>query len=289
MDSRIDDSQKVSESRRVQRDSALTERDSALQERDDAREERDSARGERDSFKGQTKTMERNRVAQEQFVATLSHDLINPIGAIKMAVEVIRDSPDAETLAEMTDLIGRNADQAEELIRHLLDAHLVKSGASLPIERVECDLLKILQKCQGSLAPKDKERIHLYADDRESVFGFWDPRALERALKNLISNALKFSTPNRSIEIRISQNSALTVIEVQNFGDVISLENQLRIFDSQVRISQADLQRKQGWGLGLTLVRGIAEAHRGKIEVSSSVAEGTVFTLKIPTDTRKPL
>lgn len=272
--------QRLSDQRRTQRDSARVERDSALQERDDARLERDD-------FKAQTTNLENNKVAQEQFVAMLSHDLRNPINAIQMAAEILREDHTDGLTREMIDLIDRNADQAGDLISQLLDAHLIRSGAMLPLEQVRCDLFPIFRKCHQSLAPADQNKILFNASGKTEVWGFWDPLALERAFKNLISNAIKFTEINKPVRIQISQGEDVTDVSFQNFGEVISLENQLRIFDSQVRVHQKDgVKQKKGWGLGLTLVRGIAEAHRGKVEVTSNKHEGTTFTLKIPNESK---
>jgi signal transduction histidine kinase len=281
MKSELNISRQLSDQHKVQRDSARTERDSAL-------EERDSARTERDDFKDQADDLERNKVAQEQFIATLSHDLRNPIGAIKMASEIIRDGADKEVIREMTNLIERNADQAGELISQLLDAHLIRSGATLPIRIKRCDLLWILQKCHQSLEPGNQSKILLKSESGSEVWGVWDPHILERAFRNLISNAIKFSDSDKNIFITVSQGPEITNIRFQNFGELISLENQLRIFDSQFRVLQKELHQKKGWGLGLTLVRGIAEAHGGKIEVSSSRSEGTTFTLSLPNNAGPP-
>lgn len=279
MDSLISDSEKLSEKRRLQRDSARTERDFAL-------EERDQARIQRDDFQGQATSLENNSAAQEQFLATVSHDLRNPIGAIKMAVEIIRMNSGKEELEEMTDLIDRSADQAGELINLLLDSHLIKSGEKLPIEMVDCSLWPILRKCHQSLAPQKQSKVILKSEGTTEIWGFWDPLALERAFKNLISNALKFCEDGKMVKITASQGPDITSISVQNFGEIISLENQLRIFETHFRVPNKDLKQKIGWGLGLTLVRGIAEAHSGKIEVSSNRSEGTTFTLRIPNDVR---
>lgn len=272
MQNKLFDSQKLSNKRKDQRDLARTERDTAL-------EERDQARTERDSFIDQADVLEKSKVLQEQFIATLSHDLRNPVGAIKMAIEILREDPDPQLTREMIDLIGRNADQAGELILQLLDTHLIKSGAPLPILRENCDIILVLRKCCSSLAPQDQTKIILKTDQLE-VWGDWDPRALERAFKNLISNAIKFTAQDKSIQIHISQKTKLTSISFQNFGEVISLKDQTRIFDGHFKVSQN--QVRTGWGLGLTLVRGVVEAHGGKMKVESNDADGTIFTMDLP-------
>lgn len=127
----------------VERDSARTERDSAIVERNSARKDVAKLRARAAEDKADTKN---NQSAQEQFIAAVSHDLRNPISAIKLAVEVLRRKDENHT--DLMALIERNCDQAEGLISHLLDAHLIKSGSKLPIKADRCDLLKILRKCR---------------------------------------------------------------------------------------------------------------------------------------------
>jgi len=277
MENSLIDSQRRSQRHKDQRDFARSERNVAL-------EERDSARTERDSSISQTDTLEKNKILQEQFIATLSHDLRNPIGAIKMAIELLRGDPDTTLEKEMIDLIDRNADQANELITQLLDTHLIKSGAKLPLKKEHYNLLLVLQKCYHSLAPQQKIKIDLKFDSSE-IWGFWDIQALERAFKNIINNALKFTDHNKNIQIIISQSPDNTIISFLNFGNVISQKKLTSIFDGHLRVPQ-DVNAKMGWGLGLTLVKGVVEAHHGKVYATSSESEGTVFTIDLPNDSR---
>ncbi len=265
----------LSDKHKMQRDSARDERDSALHERD-------LARTERDDFEDRALDQNKNSIAQELFVATLSHDLRNPIAAIKMAVEIIKDNADEKLRMEMTALIDRNADQAGDLISQLLDANLVKSGAKLQIEPKKCELVSILKKCKAALAPQDQDRLSIITDINFQVWGNWDPRALERAFKNIISNSLKFSDKGKQVLIKLWQGPDITNISFQNFGKIISLENQLKIFDSHFRVQDSGKDVQMGWGLGLTLVKGICESHGGKVDVASSQTEGTVFTIRLP-------
>lgn len=263
------------------------QRDSARAERDSAREERDVARTERDGFQTKADGHRNDTNAQNAFVATISHDLRNPIAAIKMAVQVIRESSNEAINQKMIELIDRNADEAGQLLHQLLDAHLIRSGGKLPIHPTECSLLPTMHQCIDSLPPQQKQMVELKVRQENDIKGYWDAPALERAVKNLLSNAFKFGDPTQKIELTIWQGPDITSISVQSFGEVISLENQLKIFDPNFRVHHTDTATKIGWGLGLTLVKGIAEAHGGKVDVTSSKIEGAIFTIRIPNNNRE--
>ncbi len=278
MHEKIFNTQKLPQTHKDQRDSARAERDMAL-------EERNSARSERDYSRDQNDVHEKNKIAQELFIATLSHDLRNPIGAIKMATELLKEECSTNFQQEIVALIERNADQAGELITQLLDAHLVQSGAPLPLKIKYNNLKDVLQKCYDSLAPQHQALITMNIQDTD-IFGYWDAVALERAFKNLINNAVKFTDADKNIQIKIIQGPDTVQISFQNFGAIISAENQLRIFDSQHRVSHMETHATAGWGLGLTLVRGIVEAHAGNVSVTSDNVNGTMFTIDLPNDSR---
>lgn len=258
-------------------------------QRDSARKERDMAIFERDSaisdIKKQKNNFEKDICAQDQFIATLSHDLKNPISAIKMAVEIIRMDNNENIPEDMMNLIDRNADQAGDLINQLLDVHLIRSGEKLPMTFESTNLMELINCCLNTLSPGDHDKICLTPYIANAIKVIWDPKAIKRVIKNLLSNALKYSGDNKAIHIILEQNKDTTVIKVQNFGEIISISDQQHIFDTHVRIPQ-NHGHTQGWGLGLALVKGIVEAHQGKVEVTSSKVEGTTFTIILPNDAR---
>ncbi len=275
------------DSARVERDSARVERDSARIERDEAISERDSIIVERDFFKRMIDSLKRDELTREEFVATLTHDIRNPIGIIKVAMEVLQtyvtETNDEEDYNTMIELIERNIDTTEALIKRLLDAHLIKSGSKLPVTLAKCDIVTITKECINNLIPIVKKRVILDTEGEEEVYGIWDKSALKRAFNNLISNAIKYGDKDREIKISIRQGPDFTSISFKNYGEVIPLKDQTKIFDSYYRSPQ---HRKEqfGWGLGLTLVKGIAESHNGKVEVTSNKLDGTVFTITLPND-----
>ena len=120
----------------------------------------------------------------------------------------------------------------------------------------------------------------MFQDLKETAYwGYWDPFALKRAFNNLLSNALKFSDPDKEIRIFTEESFGSINISIQNFGKLISPQDHKNIFKSHFKVEG---NKMLGWGLGLTLVRGVAEAHGGGVDIVSNENDGTIFTMKLP-------
>ena len=251
-------------------------------ERDSARTERDSARTERDSLKSDVIFLEQQNVDRDLFVSTLTHDLKNPIGTVLMALEILKSSSNEKQLIQMAGIIERNAHVAQELIALLLDVNLIKSGGVLPLNKTQCNLAPILKKLIEFQSPQDEKCIAFEHQNNTEIWGYWDAPALARVFSNLLSNALKFRDRNSKVTVKAWQGKDYTSVSFQNFGKVISLKNQIRIFDKYFRGKSRNSSTTEGWGLGLTLVKGITESHSGKVSVESDSTNGTTFTIKLP-------
>ncbi len=173
--------------------------------------------------------------------------------------------------------------RVDRMIQDLLDANRVRAGHRLALDLKRCDLVEIASDVIADLQDADRERVRLNAPDR--LEGVWAPDQLTRALWNLITNALKHGAPGGQVDVGVGRAPDAAVISVHNSGPEIPLAEQARLFEPFSRSRGAEA-RARGWGLGLTLVRGCAEAHGGAIELSSSAAEGTTFTLRLPLDAR---
>jgi signal transduction histidine kinase len=110
--------------------------------------------------------------------------------------------------------------------------------------------------------------------------------ALHRALWNLVTNAVKYGAAKQPISIAVSRHDDVVRLSVHNAGAPIPPDELAHIFDAYARTPAADASGRTGWGLGLTLVRGAAEAHGGHVFVTSDAASGTTFTIELPLDAR---
>ncbi|QLY24616.1 sensor histidine kinase KdpD [Bdellovibrio sp. KM01] len=227
---------------------------------------------------------------KDEFTATLSHDLRNPIGIAQMSAEIIQeiaaDIADPKIKNQIIDLTGRitaNTKRADRMLQDLLDASILRIGEKLPINLSKLDLVALAHDVVEELEPREKHRISVIG---ESTFGFWDHEGLRRCFENLIKNAIKYGSPDTPITIRINREKGHVLASVHNEGNPIS-KNDLRIiFHTFGRSRSAISGGVQGWGIGLALVRAMTESLGGTTRVESSPEFGTTFTMDLPEDSR---
>ena len=223
---------------------------------------------------------------REEFIGTLTHDLRNPLANTFSLVELMRDRVPQEPLFDkLLNAMQHSLTQADTLIRNLLDANLIKSGSPLPIKPKFCDLMPEVRDSVESFSTEHKGGIVLDCS-QPSIMGEYDCSYLRRAVDNLIKNAMKYGAPKGTITVGCEPDSdGYMMLSVHNEGDPIPEDQQTKIFSRNYRIEEK--RGNQGWGLGLALVKGVVEAHGGKVEVESRENQGTTFTLKIPRATSR--
>ncbi|WPU63562.1 sensor histidine kinase [Peredibacter starrii] len=225
--------------------------------------------------------LEEERLLIQNFIATLSHDLRNPLTAAKASAQMMArygEQPDVRlrTSGRIVDSI----DRADRMIKDLLDVSAMRSGQPLAMKFAECDLRAISMAAFEELSSVHGDRFVL--DSPDKVIGIWNCDALRRILDNLLTNAVKYGDPIENIYVQIIQSDHHVILHVHNSGKGIPSNMLKTLFEPFRRAENALTSGKKGWGLGLSLVKGIVEAHHGKIEVESSDAKGTTFTIILP-------
>ncbi|HYX39126.1 MAG TPA: sensor histidine kinase [Oligoflexus sp.] len=240
-----------------------------------------AAKVEAASYQDHISKLNRDRELRDQFVATLSHDLRNPIGSAVMALEILmEESTVNEDTQELFDIISRSLKRSEIMLRDLLDANRINSGWQLPLNVEDVELVQLLKDLVSDLSTKFGHRFLIRS--AATVSGRWDAANLNRMLENIITNAVKYGDGKLPITITIDQDNIETEIRVHNFGNPISPDDQEKLFDPYTRAKTAEKSGSNGWGLGLTLVKAVAEAHGGIVTVKSLKDDGTTFTIVIP-------
>jgi PAS domain S-box-containing protein len=219
--------------------------------------------------------------ARDRVLALVAHDLRNPLSAISMSASLLRDLPLAEgPRAQHLDMIQRAATGMDHLIEDLLDVSRMEAGR-LAIKRSRVDVSELLFEMRDLFEPQARpQRISL-----ECVIGqglpplIGDRDRLVQALSNLVGNALKFTPEGGRVVLSAHPRGGEVEISVADTGQGIAAEDLPRIFD---RFWQVERASRAGAGLGLEIVKGIVEAHGGRVRVESVAGRGTTFHLFLP-------
>ncbi|WNG26502.1 GAF domain-containing protein [Cystobacter fuscus] len=221
------------------------------------------------------------RELRERFVSALSHDLRTPLTAAKMSAQLIPRQPNLpDKVYSLAARVRHNIDRADQMITDLLDANRIRAGQGLPIELAPCDLWQVVSDTLEELSTIHGERFLLRGEER--LVGDWDARALRRLIENLCGNAIKYGDPMEQVTVSLKQDGDLAELAVHNWGNPIPADEREHLFLYLSRAKSAESSGKKGWGIGLTLVRGVTEAHGGSVHVESSQETGTTFLVRLP-------
>ena len=227
--------------------------------------------------------LELERELRERFVATLSHDLRTPMQAATMSAQLLRRKlGDSEIAQHFAGRIIENISRADTMIKNLLDASRLKAGERLAIKTEHCELNDIAEDTLADLATLHGDRFILNAESR--IQGRWSRGEIRRVLENLCGNAVKYGDPDRPVRVKLSRSPDGVRMEVHNEGNPIAAGDREKLFQPFKRIDTGLTEERPGWGLGLTLVRGIVEAHGGSVTVQSEPSTGTRFIVTLPHD-----
>lgn len=221
---------------------------------------------------------------REQFMLTLTHDLRVPLNAVRAGASMIHHQPTSHHISRWAERLIQNIDRMDRMVQDLLDVSRVRAGSRMSLVLAESELGAIVQKVVEQFQLTHGNRFGFIAS--EPVHGWWSEEALRRAVENLVTNAVKYGDAQQTITLKVVQTHGRALVMVHNHGSYIPPEEQETLFQTFRRSRMAEQSNKRGWGLGLALVRGVAEAHGGSIGVDSAPERGTTFTLDIPTDAR---
>jgi signal transduction histidine kinase/FixJ family two-component response regulator len=228
---------------------------------------------------------------RDAFLSAASHDLKNPIAAIRATAQLLarRIARGGELQVDRFNTglasIERSTDQMLGLINELVDLSRLRMGQGLALDLQPTDLVDMVSRAvQVHQIATDRHRIE-FAQAPESVVGDWDPARIRRVIDNLLSNAIKYSPAGGTIYVAISVEhetggAAEAVVTVRDEGLGIPLEEQDRIFEHFVR--GTNVAHIQGTGIGLAGVREILEQHGGSITVTSEPGRGSTFAVRLP-------
>jgi two-component system phosphate regulon sensor histidine kinase PhoR len=223
---------------------------------------------------------------RRDFVANVSHELKTPITSIKGFLETLRDGAlqDPENAERFLNIVIKHADRLSLIIEDLLSLSRIERDAEKgEITLEQGSLNEVFEAVEKTCREKAQlKNIKLeYAIDQGLVAEI-NPTLLEQAVVNLIDNAVKYSEPESAVQVEAHATADEIVIEVRDHGCGIPRDHLTRIFERFYRVDKARSRKVGGTGLGLAIVRHIVLAHRGHINVESSVGHGSTFSIHLP-------
>jgi signal transduction histidine kinase len=221
---------------------------------------------------------------KDEFLAMLGHELRNPVAAISNAWMVLNQKAASmdETATRAVAILGRQLGTLSRLIDDLLDVGRVTTGKIL-LEREVIDLAEYVQHAVASLRVTGRLDRHPLSVDAGSAWMLGDPTRIEQIVVNLVTNAVKYTPPGGRIQISVAQERGEAVLQVKDEGIGIEPELIPRVFDLFVQGPQSLDRAAGGLGIGLTLVRRLAELHGGKVLVESDGhGKGSLFVVRFP-------
>lgn len=224
--------------------------------------------------------------AKTDFLSTVSHELRTPLTSIAGYLEMVREGDGGDVppaMDAMLVVVERNAARLRSLIEDLLTLSRIESGAYRVTHEEVClaETAAMVVQSTRPAAEKGKVTVALEIAQADALV-IGDPGQLERAVTNLVSNAVKFTPAGGWVRLATRVAGGRVVLEVADTGIGIPTGEQRQLFTRFFRASNATEQAIPGTGLGLTIVRSIVEHHGGELRLASVVGEGTTVTLDLP-------
>lgn len=220
------------------------------------------------------------------FVATVSHELKNPLTSIKINIYNIFAGLIGQVSQEQKNILGlcqSTIERMTRLVNGLLDLHKIEAGV-VDVKRNRLNLAEIsggqIKELQTLADKKNIKIIKEFLDVSLCVWG--DGDKLSQAIINLLSNGIKFTPENGTVTLKIYSDDKLVKIECTDTGFGIPDDKIGMLFNKFERLNA----KTEGTGLGLAITKDIVEMHKGKVLVESQVGKGSKFTIVLPRDLR---
>ena len=224
-------------------------------------------------------SLEQSQQQNSNMIKIVAHDLRSPIGAVQLATtSLLQDDNYTEQQRRMLKMISTSLSNSMNLIGNLLISNIQTDENSKQM----VELHSMINYCVSMLTYKAKEKgqhfsLHIYP-----VFALIDREKMWRVVSNIVGNAIKFSTLNGTITVRLEQIDDMAVISVEDHGIGISQETGEKVFDLYTQSKRNGTSGEQSFGMGLSISKQIVESHNGRLWYESEPGEGTIFFIELP-------
>ena len=235
-----------------------------------------------DEFNDLAEKLRTSEQKRSNFVSDASHELKTPLASIKLLSDsILQNDMDIETVREFVGDIGNEADRLNRMSQKLLSLSRIESQADS-----DCEIVYIgpsvekVVRMLSAMAKNNAITIHTDLTDDCPILILEDD--LYQIIFNLVENGIKYNTKGGSVSVSVQRQDDNAVLQISDTGVGIPDESLGHIFERFYRVDKARSRKTGGSGLGLAIVRIIVERNRGQIQVTSSVGQGTTFSVTFP-------
>lgn len=220
---------------------------------------------------------------RRQFVLNASHELKTPVAGIQALAETVEqalnDDPDAAKRFARKLIV--ESERLSRLIQDLLDLSRLEDPAHY--SNASVDLAAITEKAvEGLRRMADDRSVALDTEVASGVIIRGDEQQIGLLVRNLVDNAIRYTPPEGSVNVRVFPHDREAVLEVEDTGAGIPLNAQSRVFERFFRVDEDRSRGSGGTGLGLSIVKHVAEMHGGHVSLQSELGEGSTFRVRLP-------
>ncbi len=228
-------------------------------------------------FNGMADAIQRQRQGELVFLASVAHDLRNPLAALKFGVTALEAQEGTPAHRRTLRLLERQVDRLASMAGDLFDTMRIEAG-SMELHREPLDLRAAASEVVALYAPTTPAHQLIVHVPDEPVVVNADPVRVAQVITNLVSNALKFSPDGGRVDVEVRHAGTEAIVEVCDHGIGIPPEAISDLF-APFRRHAAEIP---GAGLGLSIVRRLVQAHGGAVEVESELGRGSTFRVRLP-------
>jgi signal transduction histidine kinase/DNA-binding response OmpR family regulator len=229
---------------------------------------------------------------KNEFLATLSHELRNPLAPLRSALHMLRTQPlQQDKVTPLLQTMDRQVAQMTRLVEDLLDISRITRGA-IELRRetldVSAEVRNALESCQGPLEAGEHEVVLDLPQAPLHVVA--DRVRLQQILENVLLNAVKYTDRGGRIEVSAHSELSEVVIRVRDNGIGIAPDKLVQVWDLFVQVDESPDRTREGLGIGLALVRDLVKRHGGTVQANSDgLGKGSTFTVRLPSASRHDL
>jgi PAS domain S-box-containing protein len=222
---------------------------------------------------------------KDEFLATLAHELRNPLAPIRNALHIMELSPEAEVKESARSIIERQLAQLVHLVDDLLDVSRISQG-KVELRKELTDVVAAVQDAVETSRPMidaGQHELTLVMPPPRTLFVEADATRLCQIVSNLLNNAAKYTPDHGRVTLTVERQDGFAVITVQDSGVGIPVPLLPRVFDMFAQVDRSMERSQGGLGIGLALVRQLVDMHGGKVEAHSrGPGTGSKFTVRLP-------